>query len=136
MNWDRGCNWVILQSEHAEGRVRIRFASPKLTLEEVVAVRKGIPRFAHSTPTELRALVAAAGELDLGVFPRLQAGIMAGEARDAGLTADVEHSVRVSTVIMEQDHKYILLIEDSDEHDRVVEEMIAAGVPIRHMTTD
>jgi hypothetical protein len=115
--------------------VRIRFAGSRPTLAEIAAVRKAFPQFTDLPPNEARARLASA-ELELDEMGGIEAGGAARAAREAGLTATVERWVETTVLIIDASGPNACLIEDDGEHERVVREMIAAGVKIADVIVD
>ena len=136
MDWDRTRSWLLEVHEIGQARVHLRFDAP-ISLREIAAIRRVLPEFAYAKPAEIRARVSESGDFQVGEYSYLEADSVLGLAREAGLTAVRTNTSYMTTSIIEQgEPPMLLLIEDEEEHVRVVQEMRAAGVKVCYLASD
>ena len=136
MEWDRTRSWLLEVREVGQARVHLHFDAP-ISLREIAAIRRVLPEFAHAQPAEIRARVSESGDFQVGEYSYLKADSVLSLAREAGLPAVRTNTSYMTTSIIEQgEPPMLLLIEDEEEHARVVQEMRAAGVKVRYLASD
>ncbi|MFO1032140.1 MAG: hypothetical protein U1F60_13765 [Planctomycetota bacterium] len=136
MEWDRTRSWLLKVHEVERARVHLHFDAP-ITLRDMAAIRRVLPEFAHAKPAEIRDRISDSGDLEVGEYSNLEANGVMSRAREAGLPAvRTSTSYTTRSIIEQGEPPMYLLIEDDEEHARVVQEMRSAGVEVRYLTSD
>jgi hypothetical protein len=131
VSWDRSHDWVVQRYYHDRTRVTIRFPQGTPSINELIAVRRSLPRFRDTPPAELRAAIASTGSLPLGEMPTPDARRLVEVAREAGLSVLAENVSVFSYLPYDRTTGCAWLIENDAEARAVAEAMIAAGVPVQ-----
>jgi hypothetical protein len=133
LDWDRTHDWELVEVYHDLTRVAIQFRQAAPSLTELLAVRRCLPQFRHMAPEAVRAVIGESGGLPLGVLPSPEARELIRMAEAVGLRVMAEGASAVGYLPFDRTTGCGMLIENDEEAAALVQEMLAAGVPIRHV---
>jgi hypothetical protein len=136
LQWDRTHKWEIQRCSRHYARVAIVFKGPVPSRDELIALRKCLPRFRHVPPAELRATLGSSGSLHLGVMCCTEERRLVEAAQSHGLIVcsdDASYTEDIPVDLTTGEHWWI---EDKNEVAIVVQAMIAEGVPISPVEVD
>ncbi len=131
-DWERSHDWVLIKYNRNYTRIIIHFQQDKPSIGELLAVRRCLPQFSHDSPAKIRTLIIEAGGLFLDEMLSSDAVRVMEGIKGQGLNISVESRSFASYLPIDRTTGSALLIEDEFKKCRVVEEMIAAGVPIEN----
>lgn len=131
IDWDRTHDWELQRIRRDLTRVVIRFRHVPPSVDELVAIRRALPKFCNLSPGDVRAAIGQVGELELGVLPSPEARQIIEVVQRQGLDAIAADASSVGYLPLDRTIGCALLIEDAAESTATVQAMLAAGVPIR-----
>lgn len=112
-------------------RVTICFADSRPSLSEFAAVRRSLPEFRDAAPATLKEKIGESGTLQLGVMPTDEARKIVQELQSQGLRVVAEDASEVGYLPLDRTIGCAWLIENKVESEAIVQEMLAAGVPVQ-----
>lgn len=133
LTWDRSHDYVLQRFFNDLTHVMIRFRGQPPSVSELVALRRCLPQYRYMTPAAVREEIGRSQELSLGELPSREARRLIETLQKVGLDVVVQSASYVSYVPFNRTTGYAWLIEDDAEAATVVEEMLAAGVPVEYV---
>jgi len=129
--WDRSRRWELHKVVRHATVLSIRFVAEP-SGADLNAAREVFAALAAMSPAEAKRVLTAPEGLELGEYAPQDATRLLDRAIELGLPVVARDATDVSYVPVDATEGLsVLLIEDPSEHDRVVREMLDAGVPVR-----
>ena len=129
-SWDPSRDWVVHRTMHERAQLTVVFDTTPPATSTMRALRILRPGLGQMQPARLKALLGSESRFDLGVFSTGEARSIAERAAQLGLGVELIDRSWFSSLPIDRSTNQALLIEDDAELERVVSEMIAAGVPV------
>jgi hypothetical protein len=131
LDWDRLHDYVLHRYFHDRARVSIRFRGAPVSAQELMALRRCVPRFRDMAPSSVRESIGDSAELSLGEMPGPEARRWITAIEAEGLQVVAESASFISYLPVNRTTGSAWLIENDDEAAAIAQAMLAAGVPVQ-----
>ena len=129
-SWNQNDDWQIQQIFTHQARLVVVIPGAGNRVPLLAALRRCVPELRELPIPEMMRRISPAGEIDLGDLAGYGAHCLAKELEPQGVTVKVFNTSHARFLPINRTHGSAWLIEDPVESKRIVEEMIAAGVPV------
>lgn len=136
--WDRTRKWVLHRVQVKKRRLVVVFQQEGPSVKELMALRSLVAKYAQLPPPRLKSIIGLSRTLDIGGFAPAEAQRLKAKASELGLLLQEEATSHISYLPVDTSGcmDEALLICDDAEAERVAQEMIAAGVPVKDEVVD
>lgn len=126
--------WVVWRHTEDREHLTIAFSASGATIEEIKAIRAVIPEIASLPISKAMQKLRNVREYAIGEFESSDAYILKRKCSLVGLQVSSQGFQKVSHLLYNEITRSGLLIECPIENDKVVQEAIKNGLPIREAT--
>lgn len=132
--WDRSGDWVILRTHRTTYRIAV-LIDPSHFTRQLVAIRQMSETYRNMPPSQFRRVIIN-GRVPLGEFSPVEITRIRSLADSLGLALDIQTISETTESPYEKSHNIFWLIDDDALCQRIVREMLAAGVPVELSEVD
>ncbi len=133
--WESG-EWTLHVTNVSRAKITFIFSTGKPTLQELVAIRPLLSKFANAPISELKTALENVAEFFAGEFDGIGARRMEAEAKARGLQVRRDDTSFLAKSPVSKDGKIFALIDNDVISRLVTAEMERRGVPIVHGEAD
>jgi hypothetical protein len=129
-SWNRSDEWEIQQTFTHQARLVVVIPGADNRASSLAALRRCVPQLRELSIPEMMRRISSSGEIDLGDIAGYGAHCLAEKLEKQGVAVKVTNTSHTDFLPINRTNGSAWLIEDPVEAKRIVEDMIAAEVPV------